>query len=152
MKTMANMELKLKNSLDSQSFLTRLGEWGIKNPFPWLVVSSLELADMLGVHLQTIANWQIRKQGPQSEPKGHWRGNRRYFSIASIMAWLEDKEPWEIYQEWIGRKFKNALDMSKGECEKLIDYLIKTGVYKQPKWKRKRRSYIPDFSFNGAVK
>ncbi|PHR55050.1 MAG: hypothetical protein COA47_14495 [Robiginitomaculum sp.] len=152
MTTKESLEIKIKNSLDSQTFLSRLAEQGVKETFPWLVISSLELADVLGVHLQTIANWQIRKQGPIAEPKDHWRGNRRYFSIANITAWLDQVEAWKVYQEWIGTRFYNAENKPKDECEKLIDTVIKTGTYKQPKWKRKGWFCIPDFSFEGAAK
>ena len=92
-----NLETRIKNTLDGQSFLTRLAEQGITFPAPWFVVSSRELATAFQIHLQTVANWQIRGQGPKSEPKGIWRGNRTYFTIASILAWLDEKEPAQVY-------------------------------------------------------
>lgn len=146
-----NTEVRLRTSLDGQSFLLRLEEQGIIKPFPWYVISSRELATAFKIHLQTVANWQIRGQGPVAEPKGLWRGNRKYFTIANIIAWLDGKEAWEVYQEWIGKSFHEADNMPKQQCKVFIAELIASNAYQQPKWKRKRRTFVPEFSFAGGV-
>lgn len=55
---------------------------------PWHVVSSRELAEALGVTLQTLANWRIRDSGPPPAPHRWFGGNRTYYRIDQTLAWL----------------------------------------------------------------
>ena len=151
MSKQSNLEAKIKNTTDGQSFLTRLEEQGITYPAPWFVISSREMAAAFQIHLQTVANWQIRGQGPVSEPKGIWRGNRTYFTIANVIAFLEDKTPAQVYREWYVSKYTKADELSLEECEENINMLIQSRMYKQPKWKRKRRMVLPEFKFDRRV-
>ena len=151
MSKQSNLETRIKNTIDGQSFLTRLEEQGITYPAPWAVVSSRELATAFQIHLQTVANWQIRGQGPQAEPKGIWRGNRTYFTIANVMAWLEDKEAALVYQEWYLAKFTNADKLTLEECETNINKLVQSRIYEQHKWKQKLRYKTLNFSFEKGV-
>lgn len=151
MSKQSNLETRIRETLGGQSFLTRLEEQGIKYPAPWFVVSSRELATAFQIHLQTVANWQIRGQGPQAEPKGVWRGNRTYFTIANIIGWLEEKEPAQVYHEWYLEKYTNADELTLEECETNINKLVQSRAYKQPKWKRKKRMILPEFKFDGRA-
>jgi hypothetical protein len=71
---------------------------------PFGLVSSIELARVLGVHLQTICNWRIRGILPPAVPKASApKGNRYYYRISAIQAWLADKQEEEIAQTWVDK-------------------------------------------------
>jgi hypothetical protein len=80
-------------------------------------VSSVELADLLGVHLNTIWNWTLRRTGPPPEPDNiHVRAsNRRFFLPAIVLEWLStrDAEPipaWTWCQRWINTRKTCPID------------------------------------------
>lgn len=59
---------------------------------PWEHITSAELAQVLGVHLQTINNWKIRGVLPSpSERNRKLKGNKNYFRISAIRSWLEQR-------------------------------------------------------------
>lgn len=60
----------------------------------WRAVSSVELSELLNIHLNTIWSWTLRRQGPAPAPDGlHVRAsNRRFFALAEVLAWLSAKE------------------------------------------------------------
>lgn len=67
----------------------------------WSVVSSAELAQILGVHLQTINNWKVRNILPAPVKDIRLKGNKNYFRISEIRAWLENRPEVDIHWEWI---------------------------------------------------
>lgn len=72
----------------------------------WSVVSSRELSLILNVSLQTINNWKMRGILPEPEPNtGSLSGNRNYYRISKIQAWLEgiseDKAHWRFIHSHI---------------------------------------------------
>lgn len=67
----------------------------------WSVVSSAELAKIINVHLQTIANWRCRSILPPSVKHSRLNANKCYFRISEIRAWLENRTEEEIHWEWI---------------------------------------------------
>jgi hypothetical protein len=70
----------------------------------WSVVTSRELAQVLGVSLQTINNWKMRFILPEPEPhSGELIGNRNYYKISKIRSWLENRPEDEIHWEWVHR-------------------------------------------------
>lgn len=147
-----NTEADILSSLAGKDFLARLEElYGITKPFPWQVVSRLQLARAIGIHLQTVANWNIRDKGPAPTPKGTWKQHKCYYPIASVIAWLDQRPIWEVYQEWLQTECPWQDVGSKSQCQSLIEQLIETRTYKQPQWKRKLRFKTPNFSFVNGV-
>jgi hypothetical protein len=69
----------------------------------WSCVGSRELAEVLGVHLQTISNWKIRGLLPAPVPNPRPVGNRNHYRIGAVRAWLESRPEDEIHWEWIRR-------------------------------------------------
>lgn len=67
----------------------------------WCSVTSRELANILGVHLQTINNWHIRGHLPDPEPRVKKQGNKNRYKISKIRAWLENRTEDEIHWEFI---------------------------------------------------
>ncbi len=64
---------------------------------PWSLISSRQLALVMGVHLQTISNYVCRGfLVPESQ-----RGNKNYFSISYLRSLFEEKEQSQIEWEWI---------------------------------------------------
>lgn len=77
------MPRKLEPSDITASWLT------YEDHVPWSVVSSMELAKILGVHLQTINNWHIRGILPAPIEHPSLLGNKNYYRISAIKSWLE---------------------------------------------------------------
>src|SRR5262245_52095803 len=74
----------------------------------WHVLSSRELAEVLGVTLQTLANWRVRGIGPPTEPSSHFRGHREHYRIDQVLAWLSERngEPqpaWRFSAAFMGQ-------------------------------------------------
>ena len=72
---------------------------------PWDVLSSRELAKLLGVSIQVLANWRIRDRGPVPAPAECFRGNRTYYPVFEIEAWQRGVEPWEVLCDWLRKRF-----------------------------------------------
>lgn len=147
-----NTEEQIQNSLGGEDFIKRLEElYGISKPFPWQVVTRRQTAKTIGVHLQTMANWDIRDKGPTPSPKGIWRQNKVYYPIANVQAWLDRKPIWHIYKEWLEELYLDILVDSRLECHSLIEELVKSKIFKQPQWKLKRLSKEHIFNFETGV-
>ena len=147
-----NTEAHVQASLAPKDFLARLEElYEISKTFPWQVVTRLQLSRAIGVNPQTLANWHIRGKGPKSTPRGTWRQNKVYYPIANVIAWLDQKPIWEVYQDWLKTECPSQDVTSQSQCQSLIEQLIQTRTYKQPQWKQKLRFKIPNFSFETGV-
>lgn len=77
---------------------------------PWDALSSAELAGLLGVSLQVLANWRVRGRGPSWVKTNVFRGTRTFYAVAEIDRWLralkDDHHPlWEIVAAWLGDRF-----------------------------------------------
>ncbi len=72
---------------------------------PWDAVTTAELAECVSVSIQTLANWRIRGKGPPPLPVGAGRGNRVYYRIYDVLAWIEDRPAWRAVSEWIADTF-----------------------------------------------
>ena len=81
---------------------TLKANWGSAAKRPsWNYVTSAELAKILGVHLQTINNWKLRGILPEPEINNRsLRGNKNYYKISTIRAWLENKTEDQVHTEW----------------------------------------------------
>lgn len=64
------------------------------------------IAKMLGVSLQTLANWRVRETGPTPEPPASGKGNRVFYRLDEIASWLSDRSVsrWEVSCAWLERK------------------------------------------------
>lgn len=91
---------------------------------PWRTISSRQLASLLGVSLQTLANWRVRGTGPQTAPLKKGRGNKVFYRRDAVLAWLcEDAvEPWEFCRDWLAEREITVLGVPTQEStEWLID-------------------------------
>lgn len=70
---------------------------------PWRPISSRKLAAMLGVSLQSLANWRVRGTGPDAEPQKKGRGNRIFYRPDKVIAWLScgQTEDWLVCEAWL---------------------------------------------------
>ena len=77
----------------------------------WATVTSRELADILGVSLQSINNWQVRGHLPAPEPRRRGLGNKNRYRISTIINWLtntpEDQIHWQFINEHMAEGFKS---------------------------------------------
>ena len=79
---------------------------------PWRPIPSRQLAKLLGVSIQTLANWRMRETGPSWEPLRRGQGNRIYYRPDKVMAWLSEiagcpHAPWEFAHAYL---VENGLD------------------------------------------
>jgi hypothetical protein len=67
----------------------------------WRSETTKNIAKLLGVPLQNLANWRVRDQGPISfkAPKG--RGNKILYNVNDVLSWLTQYRPWEINRMWL---------------------------------------------------
>lgn len=73
---------------------------------PWRPIPSRVLAKVLGVSLQSLANWRVRNTGPRPEPYRRGQGNRTMYRPDVVMSWLsmvagQETEPWKFSQTWL---------------------------------------------------
>jgi hypothetical protein len=77
---------------------------------PWHVLSARELAHLLGVSLQVLANWRVRAKGPAPSPSSDYPGNRTFYRVSAIDAWLrglqgECVDEWQVTAEWLMQQY-----------------------------------------------
>ena len=97
---------------------------------PWHVISTRELARLLGVGVQVLGEWRARSIGPTPEPEGIYRrgqGNKRWYRINEIMRWYDslqgiDRQPWEYEKDFL----KRSLRIEENLSEPQVEYLKKT--------------------------
>lgn len=100
--------------------------WSVmKGRAPWEHVTSAELAKVLGKHLQTINNWKIRGILPEPDKNSQKRGNKNYFQISAIRAWLEKRSEFEVIKDWVQQ------DMNAELTDGQVQFLLST-LYKSP--------------------
>lgn len=85
----------------------------------WSLVSSVELARILGVHLQTINNWKLRGILPSPEPQKRGAGNRNWYRISKIRSWLETRSEEDIHWSWIKQNIGYSFSSLK-EADQLL--------------------------------
>lgn len=81
---------------------------------PWRPMPSRKIAALLGVSLQTLANWRVRSSGPDPAPKRRGKGNRTFYVPAQVANWLATftdmpLQPWEVTMQWL--KDKKCLEL-----------------------------------------
>lgn len=72
---------------------------------PWDTLSSRQLAALLRVSIQVLANWRMRDTGPKPAPANCFRGNRTYYPVYEVEAWLCGIEPWEVMRDWLRERY-----------------------------------------------
>lgn len=107
---------------------------------PWHVVSSRELADALGVSLQSVANWRIRGNGPPPEPSRHFRGHREHYRVDRVLAWLSERNgapqpAWTFSAAFIAQHL-GAAPQSAAETDAAIAMLERANVWPH-RWQRR---------------
>jgi hypothetical protein len=68
---------------------------------PWRPIRSREVARLLAVSLQTLANWRVRGTGPEPEPMGTGHGHRTYYRPDKLLAWLDGQPWWRHSGVWL---------------------------------------------------
>lgn len=67
----------------------------------WGTVTSVELAEILGVTHQCLSNWKLRGRLPEPEPRRKGGGNKNRWVISTIKKWLYDTPEDETHWQWI---------------------------------------------------
>ncbi|GAA4521652.1 hypothetical protein GCM10023174_00810 [Chelativorans composti] len=90
---------------------------------PWRPIPSREVCRILGVSLQSLANWRVRGTGPEPEPHIKGNGNRTYYRPDKILAWLSDhrRDPWEFSRDWLAERGVEMEPASQASIEWLIE-------------------------------
>lgn len=93
----------------------------------WSCVSSRELAVALNVSLQSICNWRLRGILPACEPHSRvLNGNKNYYRISKIRAWLENRTEESIHWEWVERWIPASLGPIHNLAQ--VETVIKVGA------------------------
>ena len=140
-----NLLSKLRNSLDSQTLMQRLENMGYKPAIPYHVISAPELAKLLDVSGQTLANRRMRGVGPIAEPAEDWKANRNHYKIVEVLAYFDSSTHTDIYCDWIRTKFSWMGTDTVEDCQEAFRELIRLKIFTQPKWKRKWQPHVPEF-------
>lgn len=85
----------------------------------WSVVSSVELAKVLNVSHQNLANLKLRGYLPAPVTDNKLKGNKNYFRISSIRSWLENKSEFEIHADWV-KQYISSDPITLNEAEYLV--------------------------------
>lgn len=102
---------------------------------PWRAISSRELADLLNVSLQSLANWRVRGTGPVPEKRRKGQGNRMMYRPDVVMSWLSrlgsvPREPWEFSREWLIAQGLDTLENREAQVQSLIDLMDSRGYFR----------------------
>lgn len=70
------------------------------------LVTSTKLAKALGISLKTLSTWRERKIGPTPEPRQGPKNCASYYSVGSVLAWLDNnrRPAWEYERDWLVQK------------------------------------------------
>lgn len=96
----------------------------LESPLPiWRPIASRDLSKMLGVSLQSLANWRVRGTGPQPEPFRKGGGNRVYYRPDRVLSWLTgyDRAPWEFSRDWLAARGLTVDPSSEASTNWLIE-------------------------------
>ena len=140
---------KTKKSLDKSTLDHGLKEQGFHLPHPWQVFSSYEVAGALGLNLNYMSTMKLRRTGPAPEPFDDYRGNRIMYRYDKLCEWLTGLPAWKFHQEWLAQTHSSLPRETEEQCFETSTYVIASRLYRQPKWKRKRKAE-PIKAFGGA--
>lgn len=76
----------------------------------WGTLTSMELANVLGVTITDINNWKIRRRLPPPEPRQKGKGNKNRWKISVIRSWLESRPESEIHWEFINNHMTEGFE------------------------------------------
>lgn len=81
----------------------RLLDQFVENAAPvWRPVTTVELANLLGVSVQSLANWRVRGNGPPSILSR--RGKRRLYRLDEALEWATGTPAWKICRAWLVKR------------------------------------------------
>jgi len=90
---------------------------------PWRPIPSRDLCKILGVSLQSLANWRVRGTGPTPEPFQKGGGNRTYYRPDEVLSWLAGGQPpaWEFSSQWLSARGLEIDEPSEASTAWLIE-------------------------------
>lgn len=90
-------------SRDRGAFIRRVVEGDAP---PWRLTRSRDLAKLLGVSLQSLANWRVRETGPTPALRPRRGGNKTYYRLDDAAAWASNGRfaSWEINRDWFASR------------------------------------------------
>lgn len=101
---------------------------------PWDLITSPELASILNVHLQTVANWRIRGILPPPEPATkRLKGNVVRYRISAIRAWIEGSGEEQIIWDWIHERIPDHNFKTIDQAKWLVQHCYKLMHFEKPR-------------------
>ena len=70
----------------------------------WRLIPSRQMARILGITIQTLANWRVREQGPRFSHAAKGKGNKVLYRMSDVLEWLSARPSWEFEGEWLAQK------------------------------------------------
>lgn len=117
---------------------------------PWGYVSSPELAQLLGVSLQTVYNRRLRGQLP---PSVQARSRRHHYRLADVLGLSSGTAPERIIADWIDARFPGVLAWARGldqdqtpgaALDRAIKYLERNRLV--PATRKPQALHVPKFA------
>lgn len=92
-----------------KDFATVRGEVLRSTTPPWRPIFSRQLSLLLGVSLQSLANWRVRGTGPDFRAAEKGQGNKMFYRPVDVVAWLsalngEPLEAWQLCRDWLAER------------------------------------------------
>ena len=87
--------------------LKKQANWSIVEKRPtWGTVTTAELSVILGVSITNLNQWKLRGKLPEPEPRKRGKGNKNRWRISVIRSWLEDRDAFDIDEEFMNTHLK----------------------------------------------
>lgn len=104
---------------------TLAADWSLIDPRrpPWSYISTAELAQVLRVHPQTLANWRGRSHLPPPVRHHRKRGHRNFYKISTIKTWLTGEPEEALAWEWLRKYMPEWPFETLGQAERTVGLL-----------------------------
>lgn len=98
---------------------------------PWRPIASREVARLLNVSLQSLANWRVRDDGPEHEPFRKGDGNRVFYRPDKLLTFLDEscRGWWEWSAMWIRERGLWDGEASPESVGAVIDFFERAGIF-----------------------
>jgi hypothetical protein len=102
---------------------------------PWHYLPSREVATLLGVSQQVLANWRFRKKGPPPVKSAIFKGRSTYYQVGEVLAWRATRRgeavaPWQMTAGWLQRRFLFPVPLQcPHRTQRVVDQLERWGIY-----------------------
>jgi hypothetical protein len=92
---------------------------------PWSWLSVKDTSALLNITIQSVHNHVSRGYLPPLEKKPGFRGNKRFFQICKLRAFLEGRDEESICWDWINKHLPDDKFDTIGQARWMVKHLYK---------------------------